>query len=99
MDNFNSTDTAKPLSANRGKILYEMIDTTTSKVDEWIKNISLNSSNGVLTITKTNGESLIIDLPIEYIVKSGHYNAETKNIELVLDNGEKIIIPVAALVP
>ncbi len=98
VDNFNSTDTAKPLSANRGKILYEMIDTTTSKVDESIKNISLNSSNGVLTITKTNGESLIIDLPIEYIVKSGHYNAETKNIELVLDNGEKIIIPVAALV-
>ena len=41
VDNFNSTDTAKPLSANRGKILYEMIDTTTSKVDESIKNISL----------------------------------------------------------
>lgn len=51
-----------------------------------------------MTITRTDGTSFTIDLPLEYIVKSGSYNASTKNIELVLDNDEKIEIPVGALV-
>ncbi len=98
VDNFTSTETKKPLSAYRGKLLYDSLGVTTGKADESIKNISLNSENGVLTITRTNGTAFTIDLPLEYIVKSGSYNASTKNIELVLDNGEKITIPVAALV-
>lgn len=98
VDNFTSTETRKPLSAYRGKLLYDSLGATTGKADEAIKNITLNSANGVLTITRTNGTSFTIDLPLEYIVKSGSYNASTKNIELVLDNGEKITIPVAALV-
>lgn len=51
-----------------------------------------------MTITRTDGTNFTIDLPLEYIVKSGSYNASTKNIELVLDNDEKIEIPVGALV-
>lgn len=98
VDNFTSKETSKPLSAYRGKLLYDSLGITTGKADEAIKNISLNSANGILTITRTNGATFSIDLPLEYIVKSGSYNAATKNIELVLDNGEKITIPVAALV-
>lgn len=98
VDNFTSKETSKPLSAYRGKLLYDSLGVTTGKADEAIKNISLNSANGILTVTRTNGATFSIDLPLEYIVKSGTYNAATKNIELVLDNGEKITIPVAALV-
>lgn len=98
VDGFASTEVNKPLSAYRGKVLYDSLQTTISKADNAIKNISLNSENGVLTITRTDGTSFTIDLPLEYIVKSGSYNASTKNIELVLDNDEKIEIPVGALV-
>ena len=98
VDGFASTEVNKPLSAYRGKVLYDSLQTTISKANNAIKNISLNSENGVLTITRTDDTSFTIDLPLEYIVKSGSYNASTKNIELVLDNNEKIEIPVGALV-
>lgn len=98
IDGFSSTEVDKPLSAYRGKVLYDSLQETTSKANYAIKNIALNSENGILTITRTDGTSFTIDLPLEYIVKSGSYNASTKNIELVLDNDEKIEIPVGALV-
>ena len=98
IDGFASTEVDKPLSAYRGKVLYDSLQETIGKADYAIKNITLNSKNGILTITRTDGTSFTIDLPLEYIVKSGSYNASTKNIELVLDNDEKIEIPVGALV-
>lgn len=98
IDGFTSTEVDKPLSAYRGKVLYDSLQETIDKADYAIKNISLNSENGILTITRTDGTNFTIDLPLEYIVKSGSYNASTKNIELVLDNDEKIEIPVGALV-
>lgn len=39
-----------------------------------------------------------VDLPLELIVESGSYNESTKNIELILANGNKIEIPAGALV-
>lgn len=98
LDSFESVEVKKPLSAYRGKLLYDSLQTTIGKADAAIKNITLNSTNGILTITRTNGTSFEIDLPLEYLVKEGRYNGATKNIELELENGNIITIPVSALV-
>ena len=73
------------------------IDDLKDEVDVSIKNITLNSDNGVLTIIRTDGTTFNIDLPLEYMVKSGRYNVSTKNIELVLDNNTIIEIPASDL--
>ena len=97
-DNYTSIATNKPLSANRGRLLDGRVTENKNAVDLAIKNITLNSENGILTITRTNGTTFSIDLPTEYLVKSGTYNATTKEIWLELDNDTLIKIPVAALV-
>ena len=97
-DTFTSTDIRKPLSAYRGKLLYDSLQTTIGKADNSINGISLNSENGIMTITRTDGTSFTIDLPLEYLVKEGRYNAATQEIELELENGNVLKIPVAALV-
>lgn len=97
-DNYTSIATNKPLSANRGRLLYNQLTSVESKANASVKTISLNSETGVLTITKTDGTSLTIDLPLEFLVKSGYYNASSKEILLVLDNDTTIKIPVADLV-
>lgn len=97
-DVFTSTSTDKPLSAYRGKLLYDAIQTTDGKAELAIKSITLNSTTGILTITKTNGVSTTIDLPLEYMVQSGYYDSTSKNIILELAGGTTIEIPAAALV-
>lgn len=91
IDSLTSNEVDKPLSASQGKILKDLIDG--SLID-----IKLDSSTGVLTIKKSNGESFIIDLPLEYLVKDGYYDADSKSIILVLDNNTTLNIPVEALV-
>ena len=97
-DNFTSTDTNKPLSAYRGKLLYDSLGVTDGKAELAIKSIALDSSTGILTITKTNGTTSTIDLPLEYMVEDGYYDSTTKNIVLELSGGTTIEIPAAALV-
>lgn len=65
--------------------------------------ISYTASTGVLGVTLKDQDgnelsSKNVDLPLELIVSSGTYNASTKNIELVLANGEKILVPVGDLI-
>ena len=62
------------------------------------KSVSYNASNGVLSFERVNGSVLSLDLPLELLIKSGYYKDETKEIILVLANGESIKIPVAELV-
>jgi len=97
-NDFNSEDTNKPLSAKCGNSLNKRIVENKEKIDLSIKDISLDSENGILTIVRTDDTSFKIDLPLEFLVKSGSYNATTKSIELILDNNTKITIPVADLV-
>lgn len=97
----NTADADKPVSTAQRK-LFDKIDESlkeiTEKTDKAIKGISLDSTTGILTMTRTDGTTFIIDLPLEYMIESGSYNAVTKNIELVLHNGEKILVPAEALV-
>jgi predicted nucleic acid-binding Zn-ribbon protein len=97
-NNLTSSDTDKPVSALQAKNLKDSLDTMSPKVEASIKSLSLNSTTGVITITKTDNTSSTIDLPLEYLVKSGSYNSSTKKIELLLENNTKIEIPVGDLV-
>lgn len=97
----NTADADKPVSTAQRKLFDDIttkLNSTTSKADASIKNIALDSSTGILTMTRTDGTKFIIDLPLEYMIESGSYNAATKNIELNLHNGQKITVPAAALV-
>lgn len=97
----NTADADKPVSTAQRKLFDDIttkLNSTTSKADASIKNIALDSSTGILTMTRTDGTKFVIDLPLEYMIESGSYNAVTKNIELNLHNGQKITVPAAALV-
>lgn len=56
------------------------------------------TTGNVSLLDKDNGVLSTVDLPLELIVESGSYNETTKNIELILANGNKIEIPAGALV-
>lgn len=56
-------------------------------------------TNGHLSLLDENGNVMsYVDLPTELLVVSGRYNSTTKNIELVLANGDIIYVPVGDLV-
>ena len=67
-------------------------------ISSLFKSVSYNSANGVLTFTQYNDTIVTVDLPLELIVSSGHYDSDTKSIILVLANQETITIPVSELV-
>lgn len=78
--------------------LKEDIETTLATMDDVFKGVSYNASNGVLTFTKKDNSTVQIDLPLELLIKSGHYDSSTENLVLVLANNDTIKIPVAELV-
>lgn len=67
-------------------------------IKDLFKEISYNASNGILSFTRKNGKIITVDLPLELIVSSGHYDSTTKSIILVLANNDEITIPVSDLV-
>lgn len=67
-------------------------------IKDLFKEVSYNASNGVLSFTRKNGTIVTVDLPLELIVSSGHYDSTTKSIVLVLANNDEITIPVSDLV-
>lgn len=67
-------------------------------VKELFKNVTYNAANGVLSFTRNNGTIVTVDLPLELIVSSGHYDSTSKSIILVLANNEELSIPVSDLV-
>lgn len=56
------------------------------------------TSGKIALLDKDDKELSNVDLPLELMVKSGSYNSETRNIELVLANGDKILVPAGDLV-
>lgn len=67
-------------------------------LDNLFKSVSYNAANGVLSFTQNNDTIITVDLPLELIVSSGHYDSATKSIILVLANNQTISIPVSDLV-
>ena len=77
------------------------IDTTKVSADQlnnMVTDVSFNDNNGVISITKYNGTVLNIDTAIEKIAVNFEYNAQTQQLILTLENGEKQYIDMSALV-
>ena len=77
------------------------IDTTKANTDQlnnMVTDVSFNDKNGVISITKHNGTVLNIDTAMEKIAVNFEYNAQTQQLILTLENGEKQYIDMSALI-
>lgn len=77
------------------------IDTTKVSADQlnnMVTDVSFNNKNGVISITKHNGTVLNIDTAMEKIAVNFEYNAQTQQLILTLENGEKQYIDMSALI-
>ena len=79
----------------------ESLDTTKADKDQlnnMVTDISFNDKNGVISITKYNGTVLNIDTAMEKIAVNFEYDAQTQQLILTLENGEKQYIDMSALI-
>lgn len=79
----------------------ESLDTTKADKDQlnnMITDIAINDKNGVISITKYNGTVLNIDTAMEKIAVNFEYDAQTQQLILTLENGEKQYIDMSALI-
>lgn len=77
------------------------VDTTKVSADQlnnMVTDVSFNDKNGVISITKHNGTVLNIDTAMEKIAVNFEYNAQTQQLILTLENGEKQYIDMSALI-
>lgn len=81
--------------------LVETLDTTKVSADQlnnMVTDISFNDKNGVISITKYNGTVLNIDTAIEKIAVNFEYNAQTQQLVITLESGEKQYIDMSELI-
>lgn len=83
---------------NEVSTLKDEITASIKVLDDVFKNVEYNADTGVLTFTKKDNTIVSIDLPLELLIKSGHYDSKTENLVLVLANNDTIEIPVSDLV-
>lgn len=79
----------------------ESLDTTKADKDQlnnMVTDISFNDKNGVISITKYNGTVLNINTAMEKIAVNFEYDAQTQQLILTLENGEKQYIDMSALI-
>ncbi len=79
----------------------DTIDTTKAdktQLNNMVTDISFNDKNGVISITKYNGTVLNIDTALEKIAVNFEYNAQTQQLILALESGEKQYIDMSALI-
>ncbi|MBQ4160532.1 MAG: hypothetical protein IJD83_06325 [Clostridia bacterium] len=60
--------------------------------------VDYNAAEYKLTFTFKNGSTRTIDLPLELLIESGHYDAEKESIVLTLANSDVITVPVSDLI-
>lgn len=84
------------ISANVNAIDTTKADKT--QLNNMVTDISFNDKNGVISITKYNGTVLNIDTAMEKIAVNFEYNAQTQQLILTLENGEKQYIDMSALI-
>lgn len=78
--------------------LKDELQETMTQLNDVFVNVSYNGTNGVMTFTQKDGSTVKVDLPLELLVKSGHYSSSTKSLVLVLANNDTINIPVGDLI-
>lgn len=88
------TDIAPILASN----LQTAKDYTDNQNANDIKNVSYNSTTGVLIFTKHDNTTITVDLPVEEIVTRGYYDSLTQDLVLVLASGQEIRIPASGLI-
>lgn len=88
------TDISPTLASN----LQNAKDYTDNQNANDIKNVSYNSTTGVLTFTKHDNTTITVDLPVEDIVSNGYYDSLTQDLVLVLASGQEIRIPASGLI-
>jgi len=88
------TDIAPTLASN----LQNAKDYTDNQNANDIKNVTYNSTTGVLTFTKHDNTTITVDLPVEEIVTRGYYDSLTQDLVLVLASGQEIRIPASGLI-
>lgn len=71
---------------------------TAADVAETIVGVKLDLASGIITLTRKDGTSFILDLPTEKIIKSGRYDNETKEIVLVLEDESEIRFSASELI-
>lgn len=75
------------IDSGYAKTVETTMDNTT-----YVVTVTLKSADGTVLSTSS------VDLPLESVVVSGSYNNETQSIDLVLQNGSTVSIPVGDLV-
>lgn len=85
-------------AAGLDKDIADRLDATDKIIDGSFKQVGYDTDTGILTFTQNDGKTQTIDLPMEYLVKSGKYNTATRQLELTLANGDIIYIDAKDLV-
>ena len=88
------TDIAPTLASN----LQTAKDYTDNQNTLDIKDVSYNSTTGVMTFTRHDNTTVTIDLPVEEIVTRGYYDTLSQDLVLVLVSGQEIRIPASGLI-
>ncbi len=78
--------------------LKEAKDYTDNAIVKDFKDISYNQETCTFIFTRHDNTTFTVDLPIENTVKNGHYDAETKELVLVLVSDQEIRIPASGLI-
>ena len=78
--------------------LKEAKDYTDNAIVRDFKDITFNETTMTFVFTRHDNTTFTVDLPIEQTVKNGYYDAETKELVLVLVSGQEIRIPASGLI-
>ena len=95
VDNLTSNLADKPLSANQGKVLKDLVDTKRDIVS------GVMAGNN-LELTKDDGSKVVVDvstLLADVKAMSGHYDVATQSLVITLSDTSSFSIPVANLLP
>lgn len=96
-DIYTKTETAALVNAKVNKTDFE--EESTYVRSHAIGMLQYNSDTGVISYSTLDGnQSGSIDLPVESLVSSGYFDAETEELVLVLTNGSEIRIPASNLI-
>lgn len=77
------------------------LDTTKvdlTKVNELVKEILWDESNGTLTVVKMNGSKAVIDTKLEKLAVNFKYNPQTQQLIITLDDGTAQNVDLSSLI-
>lgn len=63
-----------------------------------IKEVNYDENSAVFTFVRHDETEIVVDLPIEQLLKNGYYDDENKELVLVMENGQEIRIPASGLI-